>query len=50
MPRQTAILRKGIYLKAPFTGVVTAKLAERGASALPGAPAFTLMKTDFVYA
>lgn len=38
------------YLKAPFTGIVTAKLAERGASVFPGAPAFTLMKTDFVYA
>ena len=38
------------YLKAPFSGIITAKLIERGASALPGAPAFTLMKTDFVYA
>lgn len=38
------------YLKAPFSGIVTAKLIERGASALPGAPAFTLIKTDFVYA
>jgi len=38
------------YLKAPFDGIVTAKLAERGASVFPGAPAFTLMKTDFVYA
>lgn len=38
------------YLKAPFSGIVTAKLIERGASALPSAPAFTLIKTDFVYA
>lgn len=38
------------YLKAPFAGVVTAKLIAHGASALPGVPAFTLMKTDFVYA
>lgn len=38
------------YLKAPFTGIITAKIIERGATALPGVPAFTLMKTDFVYA
>ena len=38
------------YLHAPFTGIVTAKLIERGTSALPGVLVFTLMKTDFVYA
>jgi len=38
------------YLRAPFTGIVTAKLIERGTTVQPGAPAFTLMKTDFVYA
>ena len=37
------------YLRAPFTGIVTAKLIERGTTVQPGAPAFTLMKTDFVY-
>jgi RND family efflux transporter MFP subunit len=38
------------YLHAPFTGIVTVKSTERGASALPGVPVFTLMKTDFVNA
>jgi len=38
------------YLRAPFSGIVTAKLIERGTTVQPGAPAFTLMKTDFVYA
>lgn len=35
---------------APFTGIVSAKLTERGATAAPGIPAFTIMKTDKVYA
>lgn len=38
------------YLKAPFKGIVTARLTEAGASAAPGVPAFTLTKTDYVYA
>jgi membrane fusion protein, multidrug efflux system len=37
-------------LYAPFSGIVSAKLVERGASAAPGAPAFTILKTDQVYA
>ncbi|KYG74803.1 RND family efflux transporter MFP subunit [Roseivirga ehrenbergii] len=37
-------------LYAPFSGVITAKLTELGATAAPGVPAFTLMKTDKVYA
>lgn len=35
---------------APFSGIITAKFIERGASAAPGVPAFTIMKTDQVYA
>jgi RND family efflux transporter MFP subunit len=37
-------------LYAPFDGIVSAKLIEKGASAAPGQSAFTLLKTDFVYA
>jgi membrane fusion protein (multidrug efflux system) len=37
-------------LYAPFTGILTEKLIESGASAAPGVPAFTLVKTDQVYA
>ncbi|MBD1262217.1 efflux RND transporter periplasmic adaptor subunit [Maribacter polysiphoniae] len=37
-------------LYAPFSGMVTAKLTEIGATAAPGVPAFTVMKTDKVYA
>ena len=37
-------------LYAPSSGIVTGKLTEAGASAAPGLPAFTVVKTDFVYA
>ncbi|WP_340154489.1 efflux RND transporter periplasmic adaptor subunit [uncultured Winogradskyella sp.] len=37
-------------LYAPFSGMITAKLTEIGATAAPGIPAFTVMKTDKVYA
>ncbi len=37
-------------LYAPFSGMITAKLTEMGATAAPGVPAFTVMKTDKVYA
>ncbi|MGY0037342.1 efflux RND transporter periplasmic adaptor subunit [Pedobacter sp. NJ-S-72] len=37
-------------LHAPFTGILTEKLIESGASAAPGVPVFTLVKTDQVYA
>lgn len=37
-------------LYAPFSGMVTSKLTEMGAIAAPGVPAFTIMKTDKVYA
>lgn len=41
---------KDTKIYAPFSGIVTAKLIERGASASPGVPSFTIMKTDKVYA
>ena len=37
-------------LYAPFSGIVTAKMTEIGATAAPGIPAFIVMKTDKVYA
>lgn len=37
-------------LYASFTGIITHKSAEAGAAAAPGVPAFTLVKTDKVYA
>lgn len=37
-------------LYAPFAGIVTAKGIEKGATASPGVMAFTLVKTDLVYA
>ena len=37
-------------LYAPFSGIISAKLTEKGAMASPGVPAFTLLKTDQVYA
>lgn len=37
-------------LYAPFTGIISAKLIDRGATAAPGMPAFTILKTDQVYA
>lgn len=38
------------HLKAPFSGVISAKLIERGATVAPGLVAFTIEKTDFLYA
>lgn len=37
-------------LVAPFSGVVTKKITELGALTAPGNPAFTLTKTDVMYA
>ena len=37
-------------LYAPMPGIITVKAAERGSTAAPGVPAFTLSKTDQVYA
>lgn len=37
-------------LYAPITGIITAKLIEKGSTAAPGVPAFTIVKTDKVYA
>lgn len=37
-------------LYAPISGIVTEKLIERGSTAGPGMPAFTIIKTDKVYA
>lgn len=37
-------------LYAPYAGIVSAKMVERGAMVAPGQPAFTLLKTDQVYA
>lgn len=44
---------KNLYdtnLYASFSGIVTHKLTEAGATAAPGIPAFTIVKTDKVYA
>lgn len=38
------------YLRAPFAGLISAKMVEPGVSAMPGAPAFSLIKTDQVFA
>ncbi len=37
-------------LYAPYTGIISAKLIDKGATASPGVPAFTILKTDQVYA
>lgn len=37
-------------LYAPITGIITARKIERGSAAAPGVPAFTIIKTDMVYA
>lgn len=37
-------------LYASFSGIVSQKLTESGATAAPGVPAFTIVKTDKVYA
>lgn len=37
-------------LRAPFTGIITNKITEVGAIMAPGSPAFTLTKTDVMYA
>lgn len=41
---------KDTKLYAPMSGIVTAKLIERGAMAAPGAPAFTIINISKVYA
>lgn len=37
-------------LYAPMSGIITGKFIERGSTAAPGVPAFTIVKTDKVYA
>ncbi|SJZ64443.1 RND family efflux transporter, MFP subunit [Chitinophaga eiseniae] len=37
-------------LYAPITGIISARKIERGSAAAPGVPAFTIVKTDMVYA
>ncbi|MEC5146117.1 efflux RND transporter periplasmic adaptor subunit [Chitinophaga sp. 212800010-3] len=37
-------------LYAPISGIITARKIERGSAAAPGMPAFTIVKTDMVYA
>lgn len=37
-------------LYAPITGIITSKTIEQGSAAAPGVPAFTIVKTDIVYA
>lgn len=37
-------------LYAPITGIISAKLIEQGSTAAPGIPAFSIVKTDQVYA
>lgn len=37
-------------LYAPMSGIVTARLVEKGSTAAPGIPAFTIVKTATVYA
>jgi RND family efflux transporter MFP subunit len=41
---------KDTKLYAPFAGIVSAKLTEKGAIVTPGQSIFTLLKTDFVFA
>lgn len=41
---------KDAKLYAPMSGIITAKLIEKGAMAAPGAPAFTIINTSKVYA
>jgi len=37
-------------LYAPFSGIITSKMTDMGATVAPGVPAFTIMKTDKVFA
>lgn len=37
-------------LYAPISGIISAKLVEMGSTAAPGLPAFSIVKTDLVYA
>lgn len=37
-------------LKSPMTGFITHRFVEKGSAAAPGIPAFTIIKTDMVYA
>lgn len=41
---------KDTRLHAPMSGIITAKLIEKGATAAPGVPAFTIINTSKVYA
>ncbi|GAA3990110.1 efflux RND transporter periplasmic adaptor subunit [Mucilaginibacter dorajii] len=49
--KSTALKRlSDTRLYAPFAGIVSAKSVEKGATAAPGVSAFTLLKTNQVYA
>jgi RND family efflux transporter MFP subunit len=49
--KSTALKKlKDTQLFAPFDGIVSAKGIEKGATVAPGQSAFTLLKTDFVFA
>lgn len=41
---------KDTRLYAPFSGIITQKITDIGATAAPGVPAFTIVKTDRIYA
>ncbi len=41
---------KDSRLMAPMSGIITGKMVECGSTAAPGVPAFTIVKTDQVYA
>lgn len=49
--RNLAVKRvKDSKLYAPMSGIITSKMIEKGATAAPGAPAFTIINTSKVYA
>lgn len=41
---------KDTRLYAPMTGIITHRFIEKGSTAAPGIPAFSIIKTDMVYA
>ncbi|MBC6611114.1 efflux RND transporter periplasmic adaptor subunit [Hymenobacter sp. BT507] len=41
---------KDTYLRAPFAGLVASRMVEPGVTAMPGSPAFSLIKTQQVFA
>jgi RND family efflux transporter MFP subunit len=49
--KNTALKKlKDTRLYAPFNGIVSTRGIEKGATVMPGQSAFTLLKTDFVFA